>query len=277
MYVATNVNFNDEISLGGIQNLTSEVDSLTGALTDMRTEITLLLGKLNEFVDTLSTSASEGNFLQTVCGGLAGTLSTTSDVLAILSTNLSEMKKGVSVFSALAQGFGALKTNIPIAVTALGSWISTSTIAIAVQSAWNAVTALFPGFLVIAAVAGLILLLVVFVKEVSKASETQKRLNAETQALKESTDELNKSLEESKAAYAASTSKIETNAGAAEILAQKIYALSGEENKSAKAKRWLSALVERLNSTMLGRNLLYNAEADYLSQTTEQEVLWMAA
>ena len=77
-----NVSFNDDISLGAIQDIAVEINSLNQALANMQTEITTLLGKLNELVyslgnelvTALSTSASEGNLLQTVCNGFVGAL-----------------------------------------------------------------------------------------------------------------------------------------------------------------------------------------------------------
>jgi len=297
-----NINFNDSISTNNLVEITNAASSLTSVLTSLQTELPALIisieqlrVSLNEGLANAFTQLTrEGNIVNAVLQKTSESIGVVSDVTAILASLGDAIVATESIGAALGAAYGnanAFVKLIPSLIGNIGKYIASLTasklatdlhtlgtnIASAACVVWNAVLNLSPLTKIIAILtlvtAGIILL----AKHMNKASEPQKRLNAETQALKESTDELNKSLEESKAAYAASTSKIETNAGAAEILAQKIYALSGEENKSAKAKRWLSALVERLNSTMPGRNLLYNAEADCLSQTTEQEVVLMTA
>jgi len=147
---------------------------------------------------------------------------------------------------------------------------TSTTVATGAQLALNTAMLLFPAAMFILAVGAIVAIVIGLINIFRKSADELKRLKADTEALTESTNELIKSLEESKAAYAESTTKITTNAGAAEVLAQKIYSLSEVESKSAEAKRQLSVLVDQLNSTMPGLNLLYDEETDCLSQTAEQ-------
>lgn len=55
----------------------------------------------------------------------------------------------------------------------------------------------------------------------------------------------------------------------AEFYRQKLEELSGVENKSASQKQLMQAYVDRLNESVDGLNLTYDAEADKLNQTTE--------
>lgn len=56
----------------------------------------------------------------------------------------------------------------------------------------------------------------------------------------------------------------------AEFYRQKLEELSGVENKSASQKQLMQAYVDRLNESVDGLNLTYDAEADKLNQTTDE-------
>ena len=294
--MTANISFNEAVLVQSITDATVSVMQLTKVLETMRIELTDVAGSLNTFNNGLNESlsqslkdtASNGITMVTILSAVSESVSFLANTFTILSSSAqayevitkiisksSEML--TSIFLALKKKIAALIISTQLYTTSIvGGTAVTNVLTIATGLLKMAMDAL--PFIAIAALIALVVVgIIALIKHFTKASETQQRLNADTQALKESTDALNKSLEESKAAYAASTSKIQTNAGAAEILAEKIYVLSDEENKSAEAKRQLSVLVDQLNSTMPGLNPLYDEETDCLSQTAEQEVIWMAA
>ena|GEM_PF-1851450 len=276
--MTTNISFDEDVLIRSISNAADSVVLLTTALATMQIELTNVLVSLNTFSSSISgalaqslrDTATDGITMVTVLSSVSESVSFLANAFTILSSAEGAFKALSPVVLALKQQIGAIVLSVQLYTTSMvGGTAVTNVFTIATGLLKMAMDNL-PFIAICTAVALLVAAVVIAIQHFNKASETQKRLNAETQALKESTDELNKSLEESKAAYAASTSKIQTNAGAAEILAQKIYALSEEENKSAEAKRQLSVLVDQLNSTMPGLNLLYDEEADCLSQTAAQ-------
>ena len=276
--MTTNINFDDVVLVQSIVNATDSVMQLTKALETMRIELTDVMMSLHTFNNGISVVLAQA-FKDTASEGI-----TMIDVLTAVSESVSFLANAftiITVASAVPKALTLLLLDLKklFAMTALSVHLYTTSItgATAVTNVFTVVTGLLkmaldnlPFITFAVVIAAAISVLVLFVKHMSKASETLRGLIDDTEALKESTNELTKSLEESKAAYAASTSKIETNAGAAEILAQKIYALSEEENKSTEAKRQLMVLVNQLNETMPGLNLLYDEEADCLSHTITQ-------
>jgi len=237
----------------------------------MRIELTDVMVSLHTFSNGASNALAQ-SLRDTATDDI-----TMATVLSGVSKSVSFLANAFTILSSASAAFEALIISTQLYTTSIvGGTAVTNVFTIAAGLLKMAMDAL--PFIAIAALIALAVVdIIALIKHFTKASKTQQRLNAETQALKESTDELNKSLEENKAAYAESTSKIQTNAGAAAILAQKIYALSEEENKSAEAKRQLSVLVDQLNSTIPGLNLLYDEEADCLSQTSAREVVLVAA
>ena len=272
-----NIVFDDTLYTSAISNMSASTTGFRQDLLETQTEFSKLVDTIDRFVKytkrAMPDMVAEFTSFTSVGTEVKTSFTGVFDAFSVAD----QMQKGISMLDKMTYGFASITPVLNASGIAMGAQMALTNLAAAAQTLLNAAVMLFPAVLLIGLLVAISACLYKFIKDATKASETQQRLNADTQALKESTDELNKSLEESKAAYAASTSKIETNAGAAKILAEKIYALSDEENKSAEAKRQLSVLVDQLNNTMPGRNLLYNAEADYLSQTTEQEVLWMAA
>jgi len=276
-----------------MKSMASEAIQLTNVFGDMKIEINLLLECLNKFIEKMNNdltnafakNISEGFSLRGVFSGISDGLSITANSFAILAVDMDNLTDnlialktgGGAVLSLLTTGFSTLKTGIANAISSVVSWVSSSmlaatstTAATGAQLALNTAMLLFPAAMFILAAGAIVAIVIGLINIFKKSADELKRLKADTEALTESTNDLIKSLEESKTAYAESTNKITTNAGAAEVLAKKIYSLSEEENKSAEAKRQLSVLVDQLNNTMPGLNLLYDEEADSLSQTATQ-------
>ena len=304
--LATNVNFNEMIQPNTLMNIANESANLANSFSTLHVEVTamangmsVLLGNMRDYAKALALTVSESTAATSAFAHVSDAIGLVANVFSIFDSAenvanvVSDLANALVAASTAAKLFVAasasnmlltMKQHIAGLIAGVMLYIPTMTAASVATDILSVATGLLnlamnalPFIAIGTGIALLVVGIIKLIQCMNKASAEQQRLNADTQALKESTDDLTKSLEESKAAYAESTSKITNNAGAAEILAQRIYALSEEENKSAEAKRQLSVLVDQLNSTMPGLNLLYDEETDCLSQTAEQEVIWMAA
>ena len=100
-------------------------------------------------------------------------------------------------------------------------------------------------------------------------SEAQVKLTGDTEKLKEKNEELRKSMADSAAAFDGNKQKMDVQAGAAEKLADRVFDLAEKENKSAEEKAQLARMVEELNKTMPGLNLLYDEESGLLNMNRD--------
>lgn len=122
----------------------------------------------------------------------------------------------------------------------------------------------------ITGVAGLAAGAVALWKHFNKTSEETERLKEEVKQMGEKTDELTQSVDSNSQAYSDQVSNINANKDANNQLLQTVTDLSQKENKSKEDKQKLKAAVEQLNGSVEGLNLMYNEEADRLSESSDQ-------
>jgi len=262
--------FDDKPYISALDDMSKSTSVFRQELLGTRNELLVLADGIKMIATSFRGFAEELSVSFTSVSSIGTTTKTSLESVFNTFGAVKFLHESVDALDKLTYGFASITPALDATGIAMGIEMTMTNLATAAQTLLNAAVMLFPAALLIAAIVAVVALFIKYVKEATKASETQQRLNADTQALKESTDDLKKSLEESKVAYVESTSKIATNAGAAEVLAQKIYALSEVENKSAAEKQQLLVLLNQLNEIMPELNLLYDEEANCLNRTTEQ-------
>ncbi|GEN87255.1 tape measure protein [Oceanobacillus sojae] len=120
------------------------------------------------------------------------------------------------------------------------------------------------------AIGGLVAATIGIVKWFKSSSEESERLKEEVEQMKNETDELTQSVDSNTAAYKDQVSEISANKDAQNELLQTVTDLSEKEKKSAEDKQELKAAVDQLNGSVEGLNLMYNEEADRLSESSDQ-------
>lgn len=158
---------------------------------------------------------------------------------------------------------------ISVKTLLVGTLSGTIGIVTAAQMLWNAAMAANPIGLAVAGIAALTAGLVVFTKWIMKGTDTQQALKESTKSLKSENDKLLGSIKDSGKTYEDNAKTIIANAGASELLAQKVFALAQQENKSATEKAKLSILVDQLNASMPELNMLLDEEGNIIGQTSE--------
>ncbi|GIO25162.1 tape measure protein [Oceanobacillus sp. J11TS1] len=107
------------------------------------------------------------------------------------------------------------------------------------------------------------------VKWFNRASEDGERLKGEIEKMDKETTSLTDSVDSSANAYKEAVSSINANADASSDLLKTVDELSQKENKSEEDKQKLKNAVDQLNGSVEGLNLMYNEEADSLSESSE--------
>jgi TP901 family phage tail tape measure protein len=144
------------------------------------------------------------------------------------------------------------------------------TLAAAAQWLWNAAMAAFPIGLVVAGVALLTAGVIALIGWLNKETEEQKRLRESTEKVVDANKALLDSMNDTKQAYSDRLTSIEAEAGATQNLADKVFDLAEQENKSTDDKQKLKVMVDMLNQSMGEEILLYDEETGALSKTREQ-------
>lgn len=103
----------------------------------------------------------------------------------------------------------------------------------------------------------------------NKESEAAKKLNAEQEELVSSTNSLTDSTKQEANNRKDTVSQIQNSTKAYGDLATKVGDLASKEKKSATEKNLLKSSVEQLNNSIVGLNLVYDAETDKLSMSAE--------
>lgn len=102
-----------------------------------------------------------------------------------------------------------------------------------------------------------------------KAKEQDDENLQVTKELTKSQEELNEALKDSKQAREENNTAAETQNKQADIYADRLEQLAGEEEKSAAQKALMKDYVDKLNEIMPDLNLKYDEEADKLNMSTE--------
>lgn len=139
-----------------------------------------------------------------------------------------------------------------------GATISQSALNLAVQS--NPVGALITGLIGITGV------LATYVALTDKSRKSTNQYSDEISKLLSKTENLKESIADVSTARADSTDDAIAEANATQILADKIYALSDKENKSALEKKQMSMLVDELNTKIPDLNLAIDNQTGSLTR-----------
>lgn len=104
----------------------------------------------------------------------------------------------------------------------------------------------------------------------STTSEETEQLKNEVEQMGEETDSLTQSVDSNSQAYKDQVSDINANKSASNELLETVDQLSQKENKSEEDKQKLKEAVDQLNGSVDGLNVMYNEEADRLSESSEK-------
>lgn len=145
-------------------------------------------------------------------------------------------------------------------------------VATAATTAWGVAVKFLLGPVgwVTAAIGLLVTGIIAAVNWFKKSSEEADKLNKSTVALSDSTNSLKEGLNGTKDAYREQVTDLQATSAATESLANKMVMLSEMENKSAADKELMKSRVDQLNESVAGLNLMYNAESDTLSMSSEE-------
>lgn len=103
----------------------------------------------------------------------------------------------------------------------------------------------------------------------NKESEAAQKLNSDQKELNSSTQKLNDSVKQEASNRKDNVSQLQNSTKAYGDLATKVGDLASKEKKSATEKNLLKSSVEQLNNSIVGLNLVYDAETDKLSMSAE--------
>jgi len=195
-------------------------------------------------------------------------------IITAVTTGITAASAVMALYASGAQIATVAQLAMGTATKVLGTIMAVMTgqlsIATVAQALFNAVMAAFPVMLLVAGIAALVAGIALLVLWLNRETDEQKEIRKNTEALVESNNKLISSIEETGRAYEEKTKNIDVEYQASRNLLEMIDELSAIENKSAEDKERLSAYIEMLNESMGENVLMYDAEADALSNSTEE-------
>lgn len=223
--------------------------------------------QIQKAIDGLTKLANSEKGIKTLTkavGLLVGAFAVTkiltfTKTLSSMLTTMKLVATGAKVFSAT---MGTLVTATTGATTATG--LLTSAVNL-LKYAW----ATNPIGVALTAVAGLTAVVYGLVKASKESANAQTEEAKATKALIDKQNELNKSIAENKTARQEAIKDAEVQGQTAQMLAERIDALSKVENKTNAEKSTMKELINQLNEIMPNLNLQYDEEADKLNMSTE--------
>lgn len=171
-----------------------------------------------------------------------------------------------AVGSAVTVQQAAMNGALSLGQIAVGALTGQIGLATAAQAAWNLVLAANPVGLVVAGVGALTVGLAAYFAITKDSAGATQELCDEADKLVQSSQEMRDALEGSAQQRQEERRAMEAEAGAAKILADKLFDLAGKTNKTAGEKLQMLSLVEQLNEAVPGLNLAYDAENDLLNK-----------
>lgn len=134
----------------------------------------------------------------------------------------------------------------------------------------NAAASMNPLILAGAAIAGIGAAILIYDSQVNKFSEDYNQAIEKTDEIKTKVGEFNETLDEHKRSFEDSKTAIDNNAGAAEVLAGKLFDLADKSDKTAADQFRLKSMCEELNTLIPDMNIHYDEQTDSLSRTREE-------
>lgn len=188
---------------------------------------------------TIATVAERARMLAMAAG---------SKILAATTLAYNVLTGRVTLATAAKIAFAAATRALNLAMGLLGGPIGIATVAIGA---------------LVGAVIGI-------VKWFKSSSEESERLKKEVEQMGKETDALTQSVDSNADAYKDQVSSISANKDAQNELLETVTNLSEKENKSEEDKQALKEAVDQLNGSVDGLNVMYNEEADRLSESSEK-------
>lgn len=164
----------------------------------------------------------------------------------------------------------ALNGSLTLGQIAVGVLTGQIGLATAAQGAWNIVMAANPVGLIVAGVGALTVGLAAYFALTKDSTSATQELCDEADELVQSSQEMRDALEGSAQQRQKEREAMEAEAGAAKVLADRLYNLADKTNKTAGEKQEMLSLVDQLNQAIPGLNLAYDAENDRLSKQREE-------
>lgn len=194
-------------------------------------------------------------------------IGTFSGMIKSATTALSAYSMAGSVVTVQQAALNGSLTLGQIAVGVLTGQIGLAT---AAQGAWNIVMAANPVGLIVAGVGALTVGLAAYFALTKDSTSATQELCDEADELVQSSQEMRDALEGSAQQRQKEREAMEAEAGAAKVLADRLYNLADKTNKTAGEKQEMLSLVDQLNQAIPGLNLAYDAENDRLSKQREE-------
>ena len=236
-----------------LRNAVTDADSLEKSLERIKTELEILSGELKGFSGSVETAMNESaGHVGSLGGSIRGVWDAASEVTSVVAS-LATINSAVKELSLAHKGLAWAKGKVKIAQKLLNkAWLKS------------------PIGVLTVALGGVVAVLTVLEGLFRRATAEQQNLRNETDLLQKQTDNLTSSIEGNRTAYANSTRRLEVQAGAAQRLAGRVFELAENENKSTEEKRKMVLMVDKLNRTMPGLNLVYDKHKGILNKTIEQ-------
>ena len=243
------------------ENLATTAGKIFVPAIELAVDILDILGEHAEIVVPLVAAGATAFGAYKIAGSITP-LITAFDTALVMLTSAEEANTLQTMIST-----GALSAKEVIVGVITGK----ITLATAATTAWNAALSVLGGPLGLAltAVGVLTAGIIAYCATQEEAALETTAWVEENEALMESLSKTNESVQRSIEQRQQSYDGAMSEAGAIDILTQKLFELSDKENKSAEDKAAMAAIVDELNGNIPGLNLVIDEETGYLNMNKD--------
>lgn len=246
--------------------------AINGGIT-LLTNMAKVLGKLAPLI--LPVTAGLSAFALTKVG-----LTAAYSAITKITTGYKALSTAVALYDSVEKLATASTAYLSTALTAKEILVAALTgkisIATAAQALWNATMAANPIGAMVTILAALVSVTVGLAIALNDGTSEAEAMADSAKQLKEETDELVKSVQESREAYEEQKSGMTDNVAAATSYAAQLRNLMEIENKSSAQKAQLRNAVAKLNEIMPELNLAYDEQADSISGAVQNIDVYIA-
>ncbi len=243
------------------ENLATTAGKIFVPAIELAVDILDILGEHAEIVVPLVAAGATAFGAYKIVGSITPLITAFDTALTMLTT--AEAANAAQILAAS----GALSAKEVIVGVITGK----ITLATAATTAWNAALSVLGGPLGLAltAVGVLTAGIIAYCATQEEAALETTAWVEENEALMESLSKTNESVQRSIEQCQQSYDGAMSEAGAIDILTQKLFELSDKENKSAEDKAAMAAIVDELNGKIPGLNLVIDEETGYLNMNKD--------
>lgn len=269
--VADNLDFILPVTLGLVAafKLFSIINTVTAALKSMSTATAAAQILMNASTKGVTAEVAAQSMLTAALGKKATAkaieMTATAAGMAVDKTNNIITKEGVAVSAAETAAVLINSGAISAKTVLLGVLNGSIKLTTALTWLWNAALQANMLGLVVAGVVALVGVLVGLTIAFGKQSQELRQLKSDTKDAVDASNQLQTSMSNSAAKFSESTSEIETSAGAAQLMANRLYDLAQHYHGSATEMAKMQILVEQLNEAVPGLNLQINKQTGQLN------------